>query len=375
MKIRFRVHFITILLLIVAACSPKRSGFVNRTFHDLSAHYNGLYNATLKVEEGRLQLSNGQKDQYDRILPIFKYGGPEQAKAVYPQMDEAIKKTSLNIQRHTLIDKNGNELPDKEKWVDDNWLLYGQALFYKHDYFQAIETFKYVETTYKKEPTRFMASLWLARTYLQLTQLHEAEDRLDYVRNQPGLPKNVKAEYEIVSADYYLQTRNYDPAIDHLTKASILAKKRSDRIRYMFILAQIHQAKGNFKEAFRLYTMVIKKNPEYEMAFNARINRARCFDAESETSAGVKQELHKMVKDPKNKEYLDQVYYALAGWQVFRRRRRTNRKKLIISISLLQPALRTKTRKHFPTLSLEKYISISPITSLHRLITTAPYLL
>jgi tetratricopeptide (TPR) repeat protein len=313
MNSRFRILFAALIFVAIASCSTKRSGFVSRTFHDLSAHYNGYYNAGLKVEEGREQLSNGQKDQYDRILPVFKYGNAEAAKAVYPQMDEAIKKTSLNIQRHTLVDKNGNELPDKEKWVDDNWLLYGQALFYKHDYFQAIETFKYVEATYKKEPSRFMASLWLARTYLQLTQLREAEDRLDYIRNQKSLPKNVKAEYEAVAADYYLQTRNYDPAIDHLTKASIMAKKRSERIRYMFILAQIQQAQGNFKEAFRLYTLVIKKNPEYEMAFNARINRARCVDAESQTTAGVKTELQKMAKDPKNKEYLDQVYYALAG--------------------------------------------------------------
>jgi tetratricopeptide (TPR) repeat protein len=313
MNSRFRILFSTLVFVVVASCSTKRSGFVSRTFHDLSAHYNGYYNAGLKVEEGRENLSKGQKDQYDRILPVFKYGNAEAAKSVYPQMDEAIKKTSLNIQRHTLVDKNGNELPDKEKWVDDNWLLYGQALFYKHDYFQAIETFKYVEATYKKEPTRFMASLWLARTYLQLTELREAEDRLDYIRNQKSLPKNVKAEYEAVAADYYLQTRNYGPAIDHLTKASILAKKRADKIRYMFILAQIQQAQGNFKEAFRLYTTVIKKNPEYEMAFNARINRARCVDAESQTTAGVKIELQKMAKDPKNKEYLDQVYYALAG--------------------------------------------------------------
>jgi tetratricopeptide (TPR) repeat protein len=313
MIFRFRVLFTAIVMMLAMSCSTKRSGFVSRTFHNLSAHYNAYYNAGLKVEEGRKQLSDGQKDQYDRILPIFKYGGPEQAKAVYPQMDEAIKKTSLTIQRHTLVDKNGNELPDKEKWVDDNWLLYGQALFYKHEYFAAIETFKYVESTYKKEPTRFSASLWLARTYLQLTQLREAEDRLDYIRNQKGLPKDVKAEYDAVAADYYLQTRNFDQAIQHLTRASVSAKKRSDRIRYMFILAQIHQSNGDFKEAFRLYTTVIKKNPEYEMAFNARINRARCFDAESETSAGVKAELLKMAKDPKNKEYLDQVYYALAG--------------------------------------------------------------
>jgi tetratricopeptide (TPR) repeat protein len=81
----------------------------------------------------------------------------------------------------------------------------------------------------------------------------------------------------------------------------------------MFILAQLHQQHGNYKIAFQLYTNVIKKNPPYEMDFNARINRARCYDAESKNSQRVKEELMKMLKDPKNKEYLDQIYYALAG--------------------------------------------------------------
>ncbi|MEO8086063.1 MAG: tetratricopeptide repeat protein [Bacteroidota bacterium] len=297
----------------MSACKNTKSGFVSRNYHDLTARYNGLYNANLKIAEGAQTLSNAQPDIYDRTLPVFKYADAQKAKSIYPQMDEALKKTSTVIQRHTLVDKNGNEKPDKEHWIDDNWIAYGKALFYKHEYFAAIETFKYVETTYKKEQGRHEASLWLAKTYLQLTQLKEAEDKLDYLRNQKDLSKKVRAEYDAVAADYYLQTRNTDRAIEHLKKAIPVTKNRNNKIRYMFILAQLYQVKGDFKSAFELYTKVIKKNPVYEMAFNARINRARCFDAQSQNSNSVKKELQKMARDPKNKEYLDQVYYALAG--------------------------------------------------------------
>jgi hypothetical protein len=34
--------------------------------------------------------------------------------------------------------------------------------------------------------------------------------------------------------------------------------------------------------AYELYTKVINKNPVSEMAFNARINRARCVDAQKQ---------------------------------------------------------------------------------------------
>ena len=49
------------------------------------------------------------------------------------------------------------------------------------------------------------------------------------------------------------------------------------------------------------------------MTFNARINRARCYDVKSGSGELVKRELNKMLKDDKNKEYRDQIYYALAG--------------------------------------------------------------
>ncbi len=308
-----KVIIVFAFALFMSSCKNTKSGFISRNYHDLTARYNGLYNANLKIEDGAQKLSDAQVDIYDRTLPVYKYADAQKAKSIYPQMDEALKKTSTVIQRHTLVDKNGNEKPDKEHWIDDNWIAYGKALFYKHEYFEAIETFKYVETTYKKEQGRHEGSLWLAKTYLQLTQLKEAEDKLDYLRNQKDLSKKVRAEYDAVAADYYLQTRNTDRAIEHLKLAIPVAKNRNNQIRYMFILAQLYQQKGDFKTAFDLYTKVIKKNPVYEMAFNARINRARCFDAQSQNSNSVKKELQKMAKDPKNKEYLDQVYYALAG--------------------------------------------------------------
>jgi tetratricopeptide (TPR) repeat protein len=300
------------IITALLSCSSKNT-FVNRTFHNLSGEYNGLYNANLKIEEGEEKLAQMHEDKYDRVLSIFQYADKTKAKAIYPLMDDAIKRTSTVIQRHTILDKHGNEIPAAEKWIDDNWLAYGKAQFYKREYFDAIETFTYIESTYKKEPTRFAASLWLAKTYLELTQLREAEDKLDYLRNQRDLPRKLKAEYEAVAADFYLQVKNVQKGIDHLTKASILEKKKSKRVRYLFILAQLHQKQNNYKKAYSLYSKVIKMNPSYEMDFNARINRARCYDGDDKGGETVKKELGKMERDPKNKEYLDQIYYALAG--------------------------------------------------------------
>lgn len=295
------------------SCSNTKDTFVSRTFHNLSAHYNGYYNAGLKLQEGNDKLAASHVDHYDRILKVFQYADAAKSKAIYPQLEDAMKRTSTVISRHTIYDKRGNEKPGSEKWIDDNWLLYGKCQFFKHDYFEAIETFKYIEATYKTQSTRHLASLWIAKTYLELTQLKEAEDKLDYVRNQSDFPKKNIWEREAVFADFYLQTKNYDKAIEHLTRAAALVKVRETKIRFLFILAQLHQQKNEINLAYDLYTKVIKMNPPYEMGFNARLNRARCSDANSGNNETVRKELEQMKDDPKNKDFLDQIYYALAG--------------------------------------------------------------
>ena len=305
--------FLVLVSLLWTSCSNTKDTWVNRRFHNLSSHYNGYYNAGLKVEDGVDRLAASHENKYDRTLSVFQYANSEKSKAIYPQMDDAMKRLGTVIQRHTILDKRGNEKPDSEKWIDDNWLLYGQALFYKHQYFEAIEAFTYVEVTYKKSPTRHLGSMWLAKSYLQLTMLREAENKLDYLRNQKDFPKKKLWELAAVNADFYLQTRNFDKTIEHLEIAYKLAPKRKDRIRFMFILAQLYQQKEEYQKAFDLYTSVIKKNPPYEMDFNARINRARCSDGGGKGGEMVRKELTKMEKDPKNLEYLDQIYYALAG--------------------------------------------------------------
>ena len=54
-------------------------------------------------------------------------------------------------------------------------------------------------------------------------------------------------------------------------------------------------------------------SPPYEMAFNAKINRATSYDNNSGKGKEITSQLLKMLKDDKNIEYQDQIYYALAN--------------------------------------------------------------
>ena len=43
------------------------------------------------------------------------------------------------------------------------------------------------------------------------------------------------------------------------------------------------------------------------------LNMAQCFEGSGESSKSIINQLMKMLKDEKNKDFLDQIYYALAG--------------------------------------------------------------
>ncbi len=100
---------------------------------------------------------------------------------------------------------------------------------------------------------------------------------------------------------------------NHLHDALYLHQKKSVDTRARFILGQIYQEQGEYSWATDYYTQVIKKNPPYEMAFNAAINLAKCYDIRyEEDSKKLVKKLSKMLKEDKNKDFLDQIYYALS---------------------------------------------------------------
>lgn len=124
-----------------------------------------------------------------------------------------------------------------------------------------------------------------------------------------SFPKNLENEIYPTLADLYIRTKDYNKAIDVLNKAISLKQKREFKTRLIFILAQIyHELRNN--AASGLYAEVVKRNPDYEMAFQAKINRALAFSGSDNKS--IKNQLLKMLKDDKNIDYYDQIYFALA---------------------------------------------------------------
>jgi tetratricopeptide (TPR) repeat protein len=319
---------LTVFLFFIIGCSTKKNTGLTRTYHNLTAYYNVYFNGKEALKSGLKKIDDNYKENYSLILPVFKFSKKEAVTVAFSDMNRVIEKGSKCVRKHSIKVKpkrKNNKKKDKAykkfynkkefvKWIDDAYLLIGKGHFYKHDYYPAIETFNYVVKEYSNDPIKYEGYLWLSRTYTLMKKYDKALDFLSKLETDKNkVPESLSAPTAATHADILLQQQQYEDAIPFLEKAIKNTKKKKDKVRYQYILAQLYQETKDFKKAYIAYGKVVDMNPDYEMTFNARINRASIFNSSANDSKELQRELYKMLKDDKNYDYRDQIYYALGN--------------------------------------------------------------
>ena len=303
---------LALILLISPSCSTKKKSWVNRQYHNTTAKYNGYFNGNESIKDGLKKLHANHIDDYTTTISVFPTGDLKTAQKTNSYMDKAIQKGSIVIQRHSMKIK-GTEYC---KWIDDNYLMVGKAYFYKGDFEEAIKTFSFIINEYSKNEIRFEAALWLVRGYVEKGDFTSAESVLLDLLKDKKFPNKLDKELAVVAADFYVQKKDFTTATTELLNATELIKRKRKKVRLNYILAQIYQYSNNYSLAQKHYELVLKSNPEYEMAFNAKMNLARSLESGNPDTKKMKEKLFKMTKDDKNKEYLDQIYYTIAEMEI-----------------------------------------------------------
>lgn len=311
-----RFLYILASLAVLTSCSTKRNTVVSRAYHNITARYNGYYYSTLNIDEGVYKINKNNKDNFDKILPVFVYPTPEKAKATFPEFDKAIKKSSLCIQKHAIKDKSGNEIPSAGKWIDNNWINIGISHFYKREFFSGLESFEYVARTYTKSKDKYTAMLWIIKSNNEVGAVSSSEPIISLLKNEKKLPQKIKNELPAVEADYYMRRGLYTEAATKLMEASrignILTRpSKSSRARYSFIIAQMFEAQKENKRAIQYYKRAIALKPNYEMVFYSKIKMARLIDVKRTNTEKTKKDLLRMTKEFKNSDYYDVIFYTL----------------------------------------------------------------
>ncbi len=305
------ITLLAILSVVVSACSTKKNTFTRRVYHNLNAHYNAYWNGNESLKEGIFEISKSAKDNYISVLPIYNYGSENVAQTINPNMDRAIEKASKVIQRHSMY------FNDKEyvKWVMYSYMMIGKANFYKQDYNAARRAFEFVTAKYPNESVKYDAILWTGRTFHKMKQYEKAMALFDQLTDESKtvlLPWSVRKALPIAYADMYIEQGKYAQARDKIEAGMPLQSGSKFKTRLNFILGQIYQLEGKDSQATEYYTLAIKGTPSFEMAFNSRINLARVYDAGRSDRNAIVKVLQKMLKEERNEDFQDQIYFALA---------------------------------------------------------------
>lgn len=295
---------------LFSACSTKKNTWTRRAYHNLTAHYNVYWNGMDLMRQGIKDYDAQMKDNFSVVIPVYNFGDKTGNKAAQFS-DNAIKKASKTIQKHSMYFNHKEYC----KWIDDSYMLIGKAYFYKKDYAMARRTFEFVIKTYNDNDIKYDGMYWQAMANIQLGDYNRAESMLDMMLNRINkgdAPAKYELEVTLAYANSFILQKNYDAAVPYLNRALELRPKVKVKTRIYFILGQIYQKQEDPDRAALMYTQVLKHSTTYEMEFNAKINLAQCYTSKSNDRDYIIKKLKRMLRDDKNKEYLDQIYYALA---------------------------------------------------------------
>lgn len=314
-----------IALLITAGCSTEKNTAQSRWWHSFNARYNTYYNGTLAYIDGSLEKETGNKDNFTEMIPLYTVGNKASRDLGKSNFDRAIEKSQKAIKLHSIKKrpqwtKNRRKTEKDIEWLNRKeynpflwkaWMLMGRSQFMKGSFDEAASTFAYMSRLYSTQPAIYgRARAWLAKCYIEEGWIYDAEDVITKIKRDSLHWRAVK-EWDYTYADYYIHTKRYAEAIPYLRKVIKHEMRRKQRAREWYLMGQLEAALGHKEKAYKAYKRVIRLNPPYELEFNARI-------AMSEVMAGTQSKkmirrLKRMAASDNNKDYLDQVYYAIGN--------------------------------------------------------------
>lgn len=272
-------------------------------------------------------IEKGLQDQmvydYNQLLPIYPTIDSATFKAAEADLEDVVKKASFPIQYH----KNS-------KWIDDSYVLIGKVRYYQLNFTDAAKTFKYINTNSTNKDTRHEALVWLMRTFLQEKEWDNAWAVSEILRKERLNKANARELY-LARAQYHLQLSDTASTIENMALSVPNFDKKDDQSRVRFSLARLYQFTDQDKKAYTQYNRILRRNPPFDLGFFSRLYLGQVTElSNNQDKDRIVKYYRKMLKDSKNAEYRDKIYYEMAQFEL----RQQNYDK---ALALLQQSLKT----------------------------------
>lgn len=278
-----------------------------------------------------MEKENGHKDNFTEQLPLYPAGTKSGKDIGKQQFDRAIEKAEKAIKQHSIKKrpewtKSRRKTPKDIEWLGRReynpfiwkaWLLLGKSQFQKGEFEEAAATFSYMGRLYATQPAiNGISRAWLAKSYAELGWIYDAEDVITKMRRD-SMDYRAVRDWDYAYCDYYLKSGQRKQAITYLKKVIKHEKRRKQRARQWYLLGQLQAEEGDRTAAYKSFSKVIKLSPPYELSFNARIAQTEVVGTGN--AKKMVGRLKRMAASDNNKDYLDQVYYAIGNIHLMNR--------------------------------------------------------
>ena len=316
------------MVVLLAACSNKTNTARSRFWQSFTTKYNVYFNGKTNYDEQMKAMLDAYEDDYSQQLYMHPAEARSNPKAPQPtgSFDRTIEKMEKAITLHSIKKKpkrksgKGRD-PKYQEWLardeynpylHNAWYMLAKAQYMKGDFLDAAATFRYIARhfTWKKDLVQ-ECQVREALCYCAMGWPAEADNVLAHVHLDEITNKRVRALANAAFADYHIKAQEPELAIPYLAKA-VKGFKGNEKVRMNFLLGQLYEQVGDKHNAYLAYKQAgSSSGSTYRTKFNARIKQSAVY--EGTNIASEVKALKRMTRYDRNKEYLDQVYYAIGN--------------------------------------------------------------
>lgn len=316
---------ITTITVLVWSCSTKKNTFFSRNVHTLATKYNILYNGNVAFDAAKKQIDDAYEDDFLNILPIeplkidekFELPAPPGSKQSTNSSSTtasgfklAEEKAVKAVQKHSM----SIGASEKNKQIDDAYLLLGKARYFDQRFIPAMETFQYMVKKYPKSKLFNTARVWEAKTLIRLGQEEDAIYKLEkYLTKTTDLPDRIKENAHTALAMAYTKQDSTQQVVNHLNKALLYSKKNyHQETRNSFVLAQLYRQQQKIDSSNVVFEKIANsKKAPYRYQIYAQIERAKNYDKKNDDAETMLTLLEKMTRNRDNRPYLDGLFFQI----------------------------------------------------------------
>jgi|TARA_B110000908_G_scaffold6119_1_gene7782 tetratricopeptide (TPR) repeat protein len=330
-----KIICIAVFFTMVFACSTKKDSVINRNYHALTTKFNVLFNGKEAFKIGLKAINETYEDNFWKQLPIeplaFKEEilfteksnkGPFSGFDAAPTKKETVKATSpfdrAEEKAVKAIQKHSMNIVEKERnrQIDDAYLLLGKARYYSQRFIPAIEAFNYVIENYPDASLINETKIWRAKANIRLDNERFAIESLKYLlvikdTLEADLPNEIRERGYTALAMAYVQTDSLQKAKESLINATRTNDNFVQAARNLFVLGQMYASENKKDSATTAFKRIVNfRKAPYKFKIHAQIEIAKNFPKDS-SSVALHKTLQKLIKNRNNRSYLDALYYQV----------------------------------------------------------------